>query len=144
MTIEITIEGREKLASLHEKVLGRRAALGAAIKQELNVLSLALMRTAKSEFLSGPRPNVLDVVTGRLRRSITAKVREENTNQFVLSFGTNVVYGRIHEYGGQTGRKHAVTLRPRPFLGPTMEKEFPAFRDRLGPILKEALGGLTE
>ncbi|WP_321392834.1 phage virion morphogenesis protein [Emcibacter sp.] len=31
--------------------------------------------------------------------------------------GSNMIYARIHQFGGQTGRNHAVTLPARPMFG---------------------------
>lgn len=51
--------------------------------------------------------------TGRLRQSITHRVRGDG-----VEVGTNVVYGGIHQFGGEAGRKaHRVTLPARPYLG---------------------------
>lgn len=51
-------------------------------------------------------------VSHRLRRSVTYKAGRSS-----LAIGTNVVYGRIHQLGGQAGRGRQVTIPARPFLG---------------------------
>lgn len=51
--------------------------------------------------------------TARLRQSITHRVRGDG-----VEVGTNVVYGAIHQFGGEAGRKdRRVTLPARPYLG---------------------------
>ena len=50
--------------------------------------------------------------TGRLRQSITHRVRGDG-----VEVGTNVVYGAIHQFGGEAGRNKSVTLPARPYLG---------------------------
>ena len=51
---------------------------------------------SKSEYFTG-RPH-LNVVTGRLKQSITNKVTRSGSKT-IGQIGTNVVYGRIHELG---------------------------------------------
>jgi phage virion morphogenesis protein len=34
-----------------------------------------------------------------------------------MAYGTNVVYGAIHQFGGQAGRGRKVSIPARPFLG---------------------------
>lgn len=53
---------------------------------------------AQREYLSGPRPEKLDVRTTRLRNSITEEV--SLTDRGVTGrLGTNVAYGAFHEFG---------------------------------------------
>ena len=49
---------------------------------------------------------------GTLRSSITHVVRGDG-----VDIGSNLVYARIHQLGGQAGRGRKVTLPARPFLG---------------------------
>lgn len=57
--------------------------------------AMRLLAHVKSKKLSG---QVLNVRTGRLRRSITAKFSESGA-KFTSVVGTAVKYARIHEYG---------------------------------------------
>ena len=91
------------------------------IKTSLFQSALFLAGWIKTNRLSGPRPQFLGVVTGRLRSSITATPTEKAGNVYFCRIGTNVVYGRIHEYGGQTGRNHLVNMPARPFMRPAVE-----------------------
>ncbi len=50
--------------------------------------------------------------TARLRSSITHRVSGD-----AVEVGTNVIYGAIHQLGGQAGRGRSVTLPARPYLG---------------------------
>lgn len=50
--------------------------------------------------------------TARLRSSVGYEASAE-----AVAVGTNVVYGAIHQFGGQAGRGRAVTIPARPFLG---------------------------
>lgn len=52
------------------------------------------------------------VDTGRLRNSISV-----STAPTEVHVGSNVVYARIHQLGGQAGRGRKVTIPARPYLG---------------------------
>jgi phage gpG-like protein len=80
-------------------------AVGDALQQRRALLRKAVLDaglvveyTAKAEKLSG---QVLHVRTNRLRNSVNrAKALTETENSISTSVGTNVPYGRVHEYGG--------------------------------------------
>lgn len=75
------------------------------------------------------------VDTGRLRGSIGYEASPAH-----VSVGSNVVYARIHQLGGQAGRGHAVTLPARPYLG-ISEEDAKEARAILADHLRGALGG---
>lgn len=50
--------------------------------------------------------------TGRLYSSLTWRATNDEAR-----VGTNVVYGGIHQFGGQAGRGRKTTIPARPFLG---------------------------
>ena len=92
------------------------------IRTSLTQSAIFLSGWIKANRLSGPRgPTRLGVVTGRLRSSITAIPTQKEGNTYFSKIGTNVVYGRIHEYGGLTGRNHSVNMPKRPFMRPAVE-----------------------
>lgn len=92
MSINGNIKGdREVIADL------RRfdgAARGEIVKG-IGRIALKLMTRVKAQKLSG---QVLNVRTGRLRRSVTQRV-ESGAAQISGIVGTNVEYAPIHEYG---------------------------------------------
>lgn len=49
---------------------------------------------------------------GRLRSSVGYEATAT-----AVAVGTNLVYGAIHQFGGQAGRNRAVTIPERPYLG---------------------------
>lgn len=73
----------------------------AAVRSELVAgigrLALRLLTRVKARKLSG---QVLNVRTGRLRRSINQRVTDTGST-ITGTVGTNVSYGRVHEYGDQ-------------------------------------------
>ncbi|WP_448377770.1 phage virion morphogenesis protein, partial [Fervidobacterium sp.] len=68
---------------------------------------------------------------GRFRNSIAWTVRGDT-----IIIGTNVVYARIHQYGGYAGRGRKVRIPARPYLGITEED-----RREAESLLREWLGG---
>jgi len=59
---------------------------------------LLIAGRAQNSYLSGPRPQRLGVVTGRLRGSIATKT-EVKGDDIIGTIGTAVPYGRFHELG---------------------------------------------
>ncbi|MFW2438061.1 MAG: phage virion morphogenesis protein [Arenicellales bacterium] len=55
---------------------------------------------------------------GLLRGSIT-----HLHDQDEVEWGTNSIYGAIHQFGGQAGRNHAVTIDARPYVGVSDDDE---------------------
>jgi phage virion morphogenesis protein len=51
--------------------------------------------------------------SGHLRDTLTREGHEDGT----AILGTNLVYGRIHQKGGDTGRGHKSHIPARPYLG---------------------------
>jgi phage gpG-like protein len=86
-------------------------------------------RDSKINYLSGPRPHILGVISGRLRNSIKTRTRRHG-NVLEGSIGTNVKYGPIHEFGGSAGRNRKVMIPPRPFLRPSIEDNLPLFEEK--------------
>ena len=75
------------------------------------------------------------VQTGRLRASVAYEVHGDE-----LHVGTNLVYGAIHNFGGETGRRDARFEMPkRTFLELT-----DGDRDEFGSIMGDFLGELVE
>lgn len=81
----------------------------AVLKATLSGMFLA-ERTSKKDYLSGPRPDKLGVVTGILRNSVRAKAYPDGNN-IIGEIGSNVVYARAHEEGYKPRN-----LKARPFL----------------------------
>lgn len=90
--IEVTVPNTEQL----QRDLGiTRARLLADLKREVTRVAVDLTAHVKGNKLSG---QVLNVQTGRLRRSINYKLTETGTG-IEARVGTNVEYARIHEFG---------------------------------------------
>lgn len=66
--------------------------------------------TARARRLLGGMKPLID--RGHLMRSITYSASADQ-----VAIGTNLIYGAIHQFGGQAGRGHKVTIPARPYLG---------------------------
>jgi len=75
-------------------------------------------RNITTQYLTGPRPSKLGVVTGRLRSSIGYQIQVQKN--FILGvIGTKVWYARLHEEGTTFLRGGvSVTFPTRPFIEP--------------------------
>ncbi len=94
-------------------------------------------RVSKKDYLTGPRPMKLGVITGRLRNSIKNAVKRLKA-MLKGTLGTNVVYGPIHELGGLTGRNKRTRMPKKPFLEPALESIIPSLeRDVERAILRD-------
>lgn len=98
-----------------EQLQGRAGALAsgrATVRKDLSKQRATLYRRARAA-RKYARDHVPLNDTGRLRSSITVRA---SASEAVV--GTNTVYGRIHHYGGETGRRGARVVMPaRPFFG---------------------------
>ncbi|MBF0175368.1 MAG: phage virion morphogenesis protein [Magnetococcales bacterium] len=68
--------------------------------------------TEKQREKEGKWPGPILQVLGRLAGSVQQEYGPDHA-----SVGTNVIYARIHQLGGEAGRGHKVYIPPRPFLG---------------------------
>jgi phage virion morphogenesis protein len=75
---------------------------------------------------------------GHLFQSITHKVKDK----YSVDFGANVsgvgtvIYARIHQWGGKTGRNHSVNLPARKYIGMTKDNEKEVTRQLYNWILR--------
>lgn len=75
------------------------ARLDAALAKGLARGLLYTVGVAQRQFLSGPRPQKLDVRTTRLRNSIASQVQISGTGAIIGRIGSNVTYAAFHEFG---------------------------------------------
>ncbi len=148
---------RRYLASIHPQVQQR-------LTTSIGRLTLQLLREVKAGKLSG---QVLQVRTGRLRRSINQRLEQRDPLQIAGYVGTNVAYGRRHELGfngSESVRQHlrtitqawgralrsprSITVRehsrhisvpPRSFLRSALQDMAPAIRQTLQAAVAQGL-----
>ena len=88
-----------------------------------------ILTRIKTGYLTGPRPEKLGVVTGRLRSSIHY-VLNPNPFKITAEVGTDVSYGAIHENGGWVPERK-ITMRKRPFIEPGVKDMIPKVQQLL-------------
>jgi phage gpG-like protein len=153
MTIQfnVTVSGdaqsRVAIAQVQQRITSR-------LRDAIQRAALDLLAHVKAKKLTG---QVLNVRTGRLRRSITQRVETEPSGVIAGLVGTNVSYGRTHELGfkGRVPvRAHtrklggkSVPIRAhtrqmdipkRPFLGPSLNEKMPVYRKWMQDAIKGA------
>lgn len=74
--------------------------------------------------------------TGRLKNSIN-----RNLGVDFVEVGTNVVYGAIHQLGGEAGKGHAIVLPPRPYLPEGIE-QVDSLDTMVDALIARLVGGL--
>lgn len=104
------------------------------LKERLTRACVEILPEVQEGHLSGPKMprgvgsatrGTLAVRTGRLRKSIHYQV-SVNPEEVRARIGTNVVYGRIHEYGGTVSRGGTRFEMPeRSYLRPSVYKMQP-------------------
>lgn len=101
-----------------EAVMRKLTGIGRRLKGEnikaMRKAVIHVTNVSKQSYLSGPRPEKLDALSGRLRSSITHKVSGSGSD-LVGTVGTNVIYAHRHEEP-----KPEDTMPPRPFLKPAL------------------------
>lgn len=109
MNFSIEIQGDEAVLSRFDKLPPK---LRASLYRKVSYLTLQLENHVKTQKLSG---QVLNVVTGRLRRSIFSKVTQTATEVTgSVSSSGDVKYAAIHEFGfdgDETVRAHTRTVK---------------------------------
>jgi phage virion morphogenesis protein len=126
--VEIDEEMRRIIEALHRASAPKMLKLAQFAGEELKVISEEAFReendpsTGKKWKSIEPRkkqakspgsthPILTDY--GQLRRSLIYDAFPDGS----MLFGSNIVYSRIHQEGGQTGRNHRTKIEPRPFIG---------------------------
>jgi len=157
MNVNVQIVGTDNVAKKISEMQGKsRSVIEKAVMRE----AINLVRYVKEQKLTGQS---LQVQTGRLRRSITAKFEGEGTDTFTAIVGTNVKYGRFWELGfsrkvgaGARGgprslsgtalqkylAKHPPAMKSisaRPFLRNSFEENMPRIKENLAKSVREAL-----
>ncbi len=128
VTLNLTFSDEEVLA-----VLGRLAAGMEDMSEPMDEIGAALETTTVERFTTNIDPDGVPWIpsirvieeggstllkSGHLRDTITHQAGPRS-----VQVGTNVVYGAIHQLGGQAGRGGTVTLVPRPYLGVSEDDE---------------------
>lgn len=143
MILGMKVSGLKEFRSNMKEAKG---ALRSNVRQAMGVIVQELAGEAQRH-ITGSRktnpPEVLGVVSGRLKQSITGRVRGAGAGEIVGEVGPQrVVYAAIHEFGGVAGHAH---IRARPYLSPALDRMLPRIHDLLGDALEASVsrGGVT-
>lgn len=142
MASEFVIEGLKELRAMADGYGGARQLMRDLLLRISNKFVGQSLATSKQKYLSGGSDDVLHVRTGRLRSSITPEVKESG-NQILISLGTGVPYGAIHEYGGAIlhGGKKVGQMPERSFLRRAFEMNMDPFMDDILTTIQGAAEG---
>ena len=156
--ITIHILGTEHVVS---NLLAMTPKLRTTLKQAMQLNLVTLLRLVKEDYLSG---RALHVRTGRLRRSVHSDL-QEGPSGLVGLVGTNVNYGKFHEYGTETVRARLAKLKagarqqmlfgggirgalaargafpPHAFLRPALKELEPEIRQNFEDAIRRGIDG---
>lgn len=93
----------EELKKIHKKRFKEQKAPDGTPWKALN-----------DDYANRKRPNSDKILT---RRGQLANTTYYNADTKSVEFGSSLVYARIHQYGGRTGRGLTVDMPARPWLG---------------------------
>lgn len=160
--LDVEIQGQSKLEQAGTVFAGAKERLRDLLSRASQDFANRAVTVIKRDYLSGGADK-LKVRTGRLRSSIRYLLAESD-GEIGITFGSDVPYAAIHEFGGKTqahrieprrkkflrflsggkevfsrGVDHPGSLVPkRPFLTPGVEDELPAFRATIDNLLRRA------
>lgn len=134
--VSFEINGLEKLKLSGENFKKASGTIRELILKASNDFANDAVARIKKDYLTGPRPEKLGVVTGNLRSKIRFRI-EQATKETRIVIGTDVPYAAIHEFGGVAGRGKKTVIRKRPFLTPGTEDALPAFQEKLLELVKD-------
>ena len=143
MAIEFNISGIDKVKKTGQNFSMAGHTVKDLIFKAAGAFAVDAHKRITEEYMSGPHPEKIQPVTNRLRSSIKFRVARSE-NEIGISFGTDVPYAAIHEFGGNTGRNHKTYIRPRPYLRPGVEDAIPDFQEEVENILRKAAKGAFE
>lgn len=108
---------------------------------ESNARTLLTMRAHERGTPTPSRPGEPPArISGALARAVKrSRTEQVGDGIYSGSVGPEIVYGRIQELGGVTGRHHATHLPPRPYLRPAMEIASSQIRRRFEVRWSEAI-----
>lgn len=79
---------------------------------------LSLTSHARGTPTPSPPGHPPSLISGSLRRSVKVRGPRSTGDGWEAHVGPTIVYGRIQEFGGMTGRGHRTRLPARPYVGP--------------------------
>jgi len=147
LNLATTVKGDKELARKFDKA-GK--TMPKTVERAMWKCVYMVQRTGKRKLTGG---NPLNVRTGELRSSLSAEVNKIHGNEYEGRVGTNIIYGKIHEYGAtiraKTGeymtwpsgagwvRAREVRIPARPWLNPALRENRQKINKTLGMEVKD-------
>lgn len=127
--MDILWEGMSEFRAALDAIVARQLA---ASREALTLSAHEVERQAKAQLSQTSHPKRTptpsrpgdppSLVSGALRRSVTVKgPTAVGPQSWEAQVGGTVVYARIQELGGTTGRGHMTELPPRPYMKPALD-----------------------
>lgn len=134
--IRIQLLGLSRLADSRKKLDELKRRVTADLEKVMTRFGLRATATSVKDYLSGPRPEKLGRVTGRLATSIRSKI-EGSGNKVLMRLGTDVPYARVHELGFSRRVKGGKTVatRKRSFLRPAVMDNLDELKEELNELM---------
>lgn len=139
MASEFIIEGLKELSAAAANYGRARAIVYDLIVRASNKFAGQASARSRERYLSGGAQDVLAVASGRLRSSITPGVDPRGAD-VIISLGTGVPYGPIHEFGGPIlrGGKVVGQMPMRSFLRRALEDTVAPFGEDILTLVSGA------
>jgi hypothetical protein len=165
MPLKVEIQGLARMGGVGDEVSKAAGRVKEMLARATNNFANDAVARIKRDYLTGPRPQKLGVVTGRLRSSIRFAI-DSDGKLIQVRFGTDVKYAEAHERGtapydivpkkaqalrfmGREGkfvfrkRVRHPGLKARPFLRPGVEDAVPGYISAIHRGLEE-IGDFTD
>jgi len=99
--IKISIKGTEEFVKKALDLQKAKERIRDRLRKLSEFYAVKTVATSVDKYLSGPRPERLGRVTGRLATSVARgwKVQTVGEKNILIQFGTDVPYAPVHEYG---------------------------------------------
>jgi hypothetical protein len=112
-----------RLADKVDSEGGRAAVQAMALAGERGIKqNLSLSSHGRGTPTPSPPGSPPSLITGALRRSVITEPPRGGGGLWSASGGPTIVYSRVQELGGRTGRGHRTVLPPRPYVRPAVEQ----------------------
>ena len=134
--VEALLAGLNALGARSELAAMAGAKAGAAVAEKAIKQQLSIYSHRKGTPTPSPHGSPPAVVSGALRRSVGTEARAG-----YMRVGPSVVYGRIQELGGTTGRGHRTTLPPRPYVQPAYNTSYGEMQTAVLAAIRRTLLG---
>lgn len=101
----------------------RKAVEARAARAQIRAVNRTMGESVESAQASHEWQNRTGILEGSIK--IVSPAHREGNGASGEWGSVDVVYAAIHEFGGQAGADHSVTIPPRPYLRPAADRTYP-------------------